>query len=1152
MAIPSPLEPNPQSRMMSFSPNLPGLTTGNPTIDMLMSLLMGNTAAPRPIAGQSIYESFLQKNRSYEFLNTMNQGLNQMPLIRKLGGFDMDSTMGQFIGPYISRPGGFADNPLMRAMNAGNPIAAQMSMLSRGTGLTAANMTGDFRNVSVADTTKMMEGLNAALFNRRTVTQADADITKLDIDDRIRSKVSRRITDLAGGKDQEITATMQDLKNQLTRDANAAKLGLFDAKGKFSFEKFSALERQAGEIDTQKLQGATDETINALKQLSTKIKDKTLDIVQPLENAKREIQAKVGKEQIIQGVNAQISRGFETQDLSKTMMMGVDLGLIDYRKDFQKNLTALRTQRPDLATDELRSEAHRLTTQTTMGNLGKVMRAGSDLFGTQTAAETMTMVNELFGTSNLNFNNEKDANYATDLLRRISSTARVAGISTAEIMRAHGTNIAAAASQPGGLGYTRGAETMEDTLSTIKESHLIAANMGSARIRELGGMSKFLQDEISSKAAVKAQSSRLMGMLAYIDNNPDLSEERRKDLREKLISASRNQTMDVPGLMRLTKDLATSAGGAFNAAQLQQAQTNESLINQGFKINEQFKANKQSAIDADQVMTNFYDARMRIDIRDKLTSRGVISVKDLNAQGEVVNRDLTNTDEVMAYYNSLFDSDKASKLGLGTDESMYAFRALGLSNASTERMFGRGGGQRAQQFFAAKRRNAMLNTPEGRRRLAEMQNEIQTQAGAEENMARNFAHLQQPLGQSIAQLLVNGQFSEGVGPLMRMLQSPAALSTTEATSQAVQRMNMLNNAQSRTATFLTTTGGLSDADFEGQLQQLNYSPAQIAAIKAQRNAYVNDKAGLAALNAVAANGQITTAELRGYAGLSAADYAAQGLAGKTGLSYEQIVAANQFSQNTGLLNDAAFSKFKNLKLDEKTMSRIYQDYAAYRTIELGKNNALAPETLSQNLDVLNTALKNADPNLKQTIAQHLGKDGKIDILKVGRAFADRGQLSGSVVSGMESLGLMNNQGVLDTAKYLDALNNGVGEKADLLRQAAMQSGLVTYGANGYSMTDANAEKQRERLSNYYGMQDLAKAGLSETGAQSTAFSTLGQLGETITKIQQIVDQAQNATQTGENVAPLVDLKKAIEEGIGNLSTVIGNLATKLDGLLTIK
>jgi hypothetical protein len=123
--------------------------------------------APRPHAGQSIYEAYLERDRDKQLLDVMAHGMNQMPIVQRLGGLNPDSNLTKIMAPLINYPGGLANNPMVRAMNGGNPVAAQMAMLHHGRGLTAANMTGEFKNLSVDDTNKMMEGVNAALFNKK-------------------------------------------------------------------------------------------------------------------------------------------------------------------------------------------------------------------------------------------------------------------------------------------------------------------------------------------------------------------------------------------------------------------------------------------------------------------------------------------------------------------------------------------------------------------------------------------------------------------------------------------------------------------------------------------------------------------------------------------------------------------------------------------------------------------------------------------------------------------------------------------------------------------------------------------------------------------------------------------------------------------------
>ncbi len=108
------------NKQMSFAPNVPNISTGKPVIDQALSMLMmGSGFAPRPMAGQSIMDTHIQRKDSMDFLATMRSSFSGSQISQKLGGVDTNSSWGSMVSSFLGNPDGVMDNPIVKAFNGG-------------------------------------------------------------------------------------------------------------------------------------------------------------------------------------------------------------------------------------------------------------------------------------------------------------------------------------------------------------------------------------------------------------------------------------------------------------------------------------------------------------------------------------------------------------------------------------------------------------------------------------------------------------------------------------------------------------------------------------------------------------------------------------------------------------------------------------------------------------------------------------------------------------------------------------------------------------------------------------------------------------------------------------------------------------------------
>jgi hypothetical protein len=277
---PSTFEKNEHLKRFSMMPNMPGISTGKPTIDMLISMLMsGKGMAPVQSPGQSMYDAMQQRNRSNDILLQMQHGVQQSLISQKLGGFSAGASR---LGAMVSGgPDGLADTSIMRALNAGNPLKAMMGLQSNMTGLTSAALTGHVGNMSATDVSKMGTSFMDANFNHRTVNRKDVEETW--------------------------THASKGILNDSGRASELAQYRRKSSTGGADYLDFDSLKKDAEKLG--------DSMSAGMKEAVKKTKDmiSTSDI---------------GKTKLYQDRNAKVMRGFESQEINSMYAMSADLGMI--------------------------------------------------------------------------------------------------------------------------------------------------------------------------------------------------------------------------------------------------------------------------------------------------------------------------------------------------------------------------------------------------------------------------------------------------------------------------------------------------------------------------------------------------------------------------------------------------------------------------------------------------------------------------------------------------------------------------------------------------------------------------------------------------------------------------------------------------------
>lgn len=152
-----------------FSQYNRGANTGNPIADMLGMLMMGHSFAPTPQGNQSVYDSYLIRERSRQFLNIQQTAFANNMMFRA-AGFNPQSGAMLGAGLAFGGPDGLGTR-LVAPFVGGNPVAAQMGLYANLTGQTMGTF-GRIGNVGAGETTKMMNELYKGFYRQKEIDPA--------------------------------------------------------------------------------------------------------------------------------------------------------------------------------------------------------------------------------------------------------------------------------------------------------------------------------------------------------------------------------------------------------------------------------------------------------------------------------------------------------------------------------------------------------------------------------------------------------------------------------------------------------------------------------------------------------------------------------------------------------------------------------------------------------------------------------------------------------------------------------------------------------------------------------------------------------------------------------------------------------------------
>lgn len=857
-----------------------GLQTGNSMIDMLLNMFLGNKLAPAPGGNQSILDAYNLRERSRDYMSLMRKSFGTSMLAQHLGGpagINTDSMIGGLAAQMLGMSG-IMDNPLLQAMNGGNPIKAMMGLKANMTGMTMGQGFGHIGLADNATVESMYKGMEEQLFKKRTVTAAD-----------LAEQQSEKSASL-------LKSLKEDQRKRLTKYIKKDK----DGKELFDFDAFSADDSQASSQfddalakrknilddyskEAKKLDEARSDFVKQMKDISpeeagkqfdtthtAEIEDlkkkfqKSSDAFKELQDAKSTYIKDLGDavsttsavlgfrsqlgQQVNQAADPKATRGFKIQDLTRSSLIAIDL-----------NMASLGFDQAHDKRIPVEEKAHQLSSNFTKFAIPAIS-AFRDLTGAETAEEAMENMNSLMGNAKMNIGTEEGGKEMESLARRVKATARTAGIGITSMLEIIRQIKELSAAHPE-LAYTGGDVHMETAIRAAKTTAALSATMGAGWIRQNGGQAAVSQmvTENLAEAATQPITDEIYGIVGLIagdasllDKSPTGKGTRRDYILAELNKWNQNQESALGKAdhgfsgadkaymkNRVAELMGQDVSRVYNASYSASSSMSGRQFAQGKSEYDFTAAGGHGAA---------YDYFFRA-IQQDIMSQGLdISDDELVGIMHDVKQEFSNVGRGEGLLADIYSKTRTTKNGKKFTVSLGDY-TLSEQNAANKEL-----------VFAATLHDRLTRDPNFAAEYKNMDVESRKYAVEEARLDSEMAQLRQPIIDTVVQAYMSGQFSKGKDELL------ALISTPDAKARGSSMLDMLNSNSSTTTAssfknvMLEALGGhlgLSEEDVNANLALAGITDAkELAAIHAKRRQWSENSTALNAFDKATKNNTV--------------------------------------------------------------------------------------------------------------------------------------------------------------------------------------------------------------------------------------------------------------------------------------------------------
>lgn len=541
----------------------------NPMLNMLLQGYAGNYAMPRPLAGQSIHESFLLKERSRHFMELQRSGMMNNMLFQRMG--ISNSGVLSSASMFMSSPESAANKLLSNALG-GNPVAATMQLYAGMAGAGAMGNFGSVQNITPAETMQIMSGITNNFYSRQAYGGPGG--VQAGLNERSKNYALQTHTNLqrereaiqmrGGGNSRQDILKLYASKGIYLRDTDVDSSGMLTQAGQAKINNYNVAAGSGTqeEFDTKQSQtlrlikARTDEgNIQDISEQVSKEKGKLLgavkdDIEKSLKDKfkladvdikalqttdkdgdvvldKRKLKEKLDKlnadivkkanattefEDIFNtslnsqkgggsytGFNFQKSRGFKLEDFTSGFVRASELSLLGNTKNMDPARAAERFS----------------------ANAGRAMSAARDIFGDLSGGELVEKISDSLGSSAQDLGDPEGASKIEQLLRGVSATSRVAGLSIKAMLSIVDSSKELLAQNPQ-LQYTNSAAVMKLSSNAVADAAQQRLDMTAGEFRSAGGQTgltarnvkegqTFAQSPLGSAASALLTAARAKG-----------------------------------------------------------------------------------------------------------------------------------------------------------------------------------------------------------------------------------------------------------------------------------------------------------------------------------------------------------------------------------------------------------------------------------------------------------------------------------------------------------------------------------------------------------------------------------------------------------------------------------------------------------------
>lgn len=464
--------------------------TGNPLLDRLFTLLNNFNSSPQVGNQQSIYDAYLERERSRQFMFTVQRNAAINNQLTDFFGVNPQSPIVRSAGLLLGDPNGVYANAL-KNITGSNPILAQSLLYGGLTGSTTGAFTNQFGNIGPSAVGQLGTALNQAFYSQRAISDSYLN----DEVKRQAQKAQEAITN------NPALAQLYGIKNGKFDAGTAYSLGvngevMSQLQDSINQQQQATKDSDRKIIAAQEAQNLKNANVpaNWISDNTDKNGNVNLSAIQNLllnndvSNAIKSIGGykKMYGHMTAGAENYETTRGFSQEDISSAFISAADLQMVGRQGMYEAGSGFFK-------------------------NSEGALSAARSVFGNKPGGELMKDISSLLGTDSYDMTNPQDAKKVEDLLRNMKATARVAGQSIDSIVGIIKTAQQVASEHPE-LQYLGGGGITNIVLDATKNAVMLNHMLSPEDSRAMGGVQGIQTSLVGN--GLKGQGSLISRLVA--------------------------------------------------------------------------------------------------------------------------------------------------------------------------------------------------------------------------------------------------------------------------------------------------------------------------------------------------------------------------------------------------------------------------------------------------------------------------------------------------------------------------------------------------------------------------------------------------------------------------------------------------------------